>query len=451
MSIADYTSIPPYCDPTSNFLARVSSYFHVCIPTPLAFLSTLSGILSILSWLFAQLPQIYKNIQLQSTAGLSIFFLVEWCLGDATNLLGALFTDQATWQVVVAGYYVFVDVCLVFQFFWYTYTRPWLDGQSLHSAGSSVINDDESALINGLSPINSQFSQESEEYVSFYDDPPNGRHDTPAGPFKDSKNSQSRDVKRNSMPVNMPVRGLGIITEKSSPSTSVPSSTRIQVNMNANPFVPPRAIVYGATICALVAKTTASPTTKMPHILFRQSQDYEVAGTFLAWSSTALYLFSRFPQLYKNWSRKSTSGLSPLLFAAAFCGNFFYSLSLLTNPFAWNDFPPFGGHGWADSTGSDRQSWTLAALPFFLGAFGVLALDGAMGIQFWMYGERDVENIVKVRNSQYGDDGRWEVVSGYMRGWVPHLGPERKVTIAEGSQLLSRSRHSEYGTISYDG
>jgi hypothetical protein len=33
-----------------------------------------------------------------------------------------------------------------------------------------------------------------------------------------------------------------------------------------------------------------------------------------------LYLGSRPPQLYKNYQRKSTEGLSPLLFMAAFCG-----------------------------------------------------------------------------------------------------------------------------------
>src|SRR5271156_6462571 len=130
-------ALPDHCTPTTSSLLHFSSYFHVCIPTPLAFISTALGCLSIVSWLFAQLPQIYKNYQLQSTAGLSIFFLVEWCLGDATNLLGALLTRQATWQVIVASYYVFVDVCLVSQYFWYTYLKPTIEGQSLHSGASS--------------------------------------------------------------------------------------------------------------------------------------------------------------------------------------------------------------------------------------------------------------------------------------------------------------------------
>lgn len=153
-------SLPPHCSPTTPFLAEISTYLHLCIPTPLALLSSTLGTLSIVSWLFAQLPQIYKNYQIQSTAGLSIFFLVEWCLGDATNLLGALFTNQAGWQVVVAGYYVFVDVCLVWQYFWYTIIKPRIDGQSLHSASSSERGDTDADSINGLSPINSHFRDE---------------------------------------------------------------------------------------------------------------------------------------------------------------------------------------------------------------------------------------------------------------------------------------------------
>ena len=446
MSLVGSAALPTHCDPTSDFLTKVSNYFHVCLPTPLAFVSSLSGILSILSWLFAQLPQIYKNYQLQSTAGISIFFLVEWCLGDATNLLGALFTNQASWQVVVAGYYVFVDVCLVCQYFWYTYTRPWLDGQSLHSRGSSIIDDDDSELINGLSPINSNFSEEEgnfgDDVHSMSKKPDHFQSDLPK---KAQQQRESRGSNR-TQSARMSSHGLGIYSEKATQPTSAPVPAHVQVNLNSNPFIPPRTVVYGTTLYTLASAVAASPISQPPPSALSQSYDFEVAGTVLAWTSTVLYLFSRLPQLYKNWSRKSTSGLSPLLFAAAFSGNLFYSTSLLTSPYAWRDFGPYGGHGWAGPEGSNRREWVLAALPFFLGAFGVLALDAFMGVQFRMYGERDTEVVVKIRDSQHGE-GRWEVVSGYMRGWVPALGPERKVSVAEGSQLLSRSRVSEYGTL----
>jgi hypothetical protein len=88
----DRPSLPPHCEPAGEFLTALSITFHTCIPSYLALISTLLGTCSIISWLFAQLPQIYKNYKLKSTSGLSVYFLTEWLLGDLTNLLGCLFT-----------------------------------------------------------------------------------------------------------------------------------------------------------------------------------------------------------------------------------------------------------------------------------------------------------------------------------------------------------------------
>ena len=417
--------LPSHCTPTSQFLIGVSTYFHTCVPTPLAFASTLLGALSIVSWCFAQMPQIYKNHQLQSTAGLSIFFLSEWLLGDATNLVGALLTNQAAWQVVVAGYYVFVDVCLVIQFFWYTHIKPWTEGRPLHSAGSSMRGDDESDLINGLSPINTSFVEDSREYF-----------ESDAGSAKTSSEPRSANIPEVSQ----------ISCEKTS-SSSGPGSFRLQAGTNPNMLPSPRTMLYVATLCALVSTTQAAPINSEAAAA-ASTPASEIIGSVLSWSSCFLYLGSRIPQLYKNWLRRSTAGLSPLLFFAAFCGNFFYSASLLTSPNAWYDFGSYGGHGWAGPNGSNRVDWVQNAAPFFLGAAGVLALDAFMGVQFILYGEPEEEKIVKVRDS-YGRS-RWQRVNGWMRGWVPTVNSERKVPLAEGEALIRSSRelsrHS-YGAL----
>lgn len=456
MPVFSVTSIPDHCDPISDFLARVSDYFHVCIPTPLAFLSSLLGIFSIISWLFAQLPQIYKNYQLQSTAGLSIFFLVEWCLGDTANLVGALLTNQAAWQVVVAGYYVFVDLCLVSQYFWYTYTRPWLDGQSLHSEGSSYYGDDESDIINGLSPINTNFGFDDEQRVQ-ENEGPKQADGAPTKPADNSKLPDHAYEKAASTLRQEASNSADTFSEKSNSSATV-SRPLVEVHTRPSPLQSPRTLLYVSTLCALLSSATAFPapsstsSLSSAHVVHTNSL-VEIAGTVTSWLSAVLYLGSRIPQLVKNFRRKSTTGLSPLLFAAAFCGNLFYSTSLLTNPNAWNSFGPYGGHGWAGPRGSDRGAWVSAAIPFFLGAAGVLAMDGIMGIQFVVYGEMDQEKIVKVRDSE-GGPGRWELVSGWMRGWIPAVRAERQVSIAEGSALLTRSREmsrshvsEEYGTF----
>lgn len=431
LSIFDQ-SLPPHCTPTTPFLTNLSTYFHSCVPTPLAFISTLLGSLSIISWLFAQMPQIYKNYQLKSTAGLSIFFLTEWLLGDATNLVGALLTKQASWQIVVASYYVFVDLCLVIQYFWYTHYVHWKYEGSLHSAGSSEFGDADSDIINGLSPINTNFHE-----------------DEATGTVEDVQITQ-----RQSNPIDTPHFNQVNFEKGKENSAAVLFNDKGVGNWLATPS--PRTLMYAATLASMANPANANPIPislqSTLHISSARNP-MEVAGTIISWCSTLLYLGSRLPQLYKNWSRQSTAGLSPLLFFAAFCGNFFYSTSMITNPSAWNDFEPYGGYGWADGDGSRRWEWVARAAPFFLGAAGVLGLDAMMGVQFLMYGERE-EKIVKVRDS-YGHT-RWQRVDGWMRGWIPTIaGRERTVDPSESQRLIretqdlsmSRSRYGEYGTL----
>ena len=49
----------------------------------------------------------------------------------------------------------------------------------------------------------------------------------------------------------------------------------------------------------------------------------------------------------------------------------------------------------------------------------MLGLDGAMGVQFLMFGEEAA--VVRVRDQR--GRGRWRRVSGWMRGWIPSASP----------------------------
>ncbi|TGZ76530.1 hypothetical protein EX30DRAFT_344798 [Ascodesmis nigricans] len=130
-------SLPSHCVPTSPFLESVSIYFSTCLPTPLTFFSYTCGLLSIISWLFAQLPQIIKNYQRKSVDGLSLGFLAIWLAGDVGNMLGAMWTRQMMFQQIVGTYYVFVDVVLVSQWMWYYGQKPLqvVDAVAIGSSG----------------------------------------------------------------------------------------------------------------------------------------------------------------------------------------------------------------------------------------------------------------------------------------------------------------------------
>ncbi|KAL9060002.1 MAG: hypothetical protein Q9162_000852 [Coniocarpon cinnabarinum] len=410
--------LPGHCTPVTPFLETVSTTFNTCLPTPLAFASTLVGTLSIFSWLFAQFPQIVRNYQNQSVAGLSIFFLTEWLLGDLSNLLGALLTNQATWQVIIGAYYCFVDVLLVSQWIWYEKLRHgkplkriWLPRRK---KGKAVVDDAITQRRQMVGEITAQQQEELEE----------------GGPVTITRraSAEPRDIPTSKALAlgedmfRIPVYGT------MSPSTSLACSaanrtiTRIQQGQSI-PAASPRTVLLVTMIFAVVAR--ASPMSKNTvHVYdIDETSRAFVVGEVLSWCSTILYLLSRLPQLIFNYRRKSTSGLSPTLFAAAFCGNLFYSTSLALNPNAWSSFEPYGGHGWADSSGSNRHEWVLAALPFFLGAAGVLGLDGAVGVQFWLYGEgaNGQEQVVVVQERASAKEKAMRVrkVSGWMRGWQP--------------------------------
>jgi uncharacterized protein with PQ loop repeat len=54
----------------------------------------------------------------------------------------------------------------------------------------------------------------------------------------------------------------------------------------------------------------------------------ENVGETLAWITSSIYIFGRFPQIYKNWKLRSTQGLSIWMFIFTMLGNGFYLFSI---------------------------------------------------------------------------------------------------------------------------
>jgi hypothetical protein len=354
-------------------------------------------------------------------------------LGDFGNLLGAQFTHQAPWQVAIGSYYVFVDVCLVLQWIWYekfkhghAVFRIRRGEDSQHGDGSSGRRDMERAVIEGM-PVYSDEEESGSDDASGEDNP-------------DSKTRPKIIFRAPTFQ-----RQRGEKGEKSlSSSSGSPMIHRLGASSSPMPSPSPRTILF---IACLIAMAQAKPIPgDLQYGVTSGPTRLEIAGTILSWTSTVLYLGSRLPQLFKNWRRKSTAGLSPHLFIAAFCGNLFYSSALATNPCAWYDFGAYGGGGWVGGDGSDRTAWVLAALPFFLGAFGVLGLDFSVGVQFLMY-SNTAEKLVVEEHEGNGRRSHWRRVSGWMRGWVPSSMSEAKS--GEQESLMGRSgQHGEgYGAL----
>ncbi|KAL9584992.1 MAG: hypothetical protein Q9212_001789 [Teloschistes hypoglaucus] len=426
-------NIPEHCDPTNSLLAFLSSSFHTCVPIPLALLSTTLGTLSFVAWLFAQLPQVVKNYQLQSASGLSIYFLAEWLLGDLANLLGALLTRQAAWQVVVATYYVTVDVMLVAQYIWYSYYKQWR-GKSL---------DVEEEGYNGYDGDASREALLGTNQPSDPSAPMNMKRGT--GDKNDDDQRSAMQPKSTGNSLFRSLNNSWSWKEKNLPSSSCRSIRRPAHSPTTG--VSPNTLLVMCLIFAVVSRASPLDILSQKHsTTAEEPNSYELAGKVLSWTSTLCYLGSRLPQIYKNYKRSSTSGLAPSLFIAAFFGNLFYSTSLLTSPLAWTDAPPYGLHGWAGPEGNDRMEWIVRAAPFFLGAAGVLFMDAIIGFQFLSLGDGESAAAKMVVVDDGRGRSRWRRMKGWMRGWVPSPGPKTRngveTPLLEGRRSEDERRYS---------
>uniref|UniRef100_A0A3P8SK40 Lysosomal amino acid transporter 1 homolog n=1 Tax=Amphiprion percula TaxID=161767 RepID=A0A3P8SK40_AMPPE len=96
----------------------------------------------------------------------------------------------------------------------------------------------------------------------------------------------------------------------------------------------------------------------------------EIIGFSIGSISSVLYLCSRLPQMYTNFKRKSTEGVSYFLFALVILGNTTYGLSvLLKNP----------------DQGQGESSYLVHHLPWLIGSLGTLSLDLIISVQFLIY------------------------------------------------------------------
>ncbi|KAK7145638.1 hypothetical protein R3I93_013392 [Phoxinus phoxinus] len=96
----------------------------------------------------------------------------------------------------------------------------------------------------------------------------------------------------------------------------------------------------------------------------------EIIGFVIGSFSSVLYLCSRLPQMYTNYRRKSTEGVSFFLFALVILGNTTYGISvILKNP----------------DLGQGETSYLVHHLPWLIGSLGTLSLDLIISVQFMKY------------------------------------------------------------------
>ncbi|EFC36635.1 predicted protein [Naegleria gruberi] len=116
-----YCECYPHTKGKDHYNIAIALIFRQCFYSNSDVASYVIGWLSILTSMISLFPQIIKNFTLKSSAGLSIYVFVIWMIGDITNLVGCILTNQLATQIYLAAYYVAMDVIIISQYIWYEF------------------------------------------------------------------------------------------------------------------------------------------------------------------------------------------------------------------------------------------------------------------------------------------------------------------------------------------
>lgn len=105
--------------------------------------------ISLMSWICAQLPQIYTNYKNKSADGISPLFLLLWFMGDFLSFTSCLLNDVVLkFQVYLSLFFIGNDIMLCFQYYYYNSIYPKRHG-SIYSPLDSTRkhNDDDNGPV----------------------------------------------------------------------------------------------------------------------------------------------------------------------------------------------------------------------------------------------------------------------------------------------------------------
>lgn len=239
-------------------------------------LSGVFGSISLVAWICVILPQLFANFKAKSADGLSMAFLIVWLLGDATNLMGALFTRLAPTAIILPCYFVLADVVLILQCIYYN---------NLNKRRAAAQLQEEVAEASEDSPL-----------------------------LRRSSSLRSRDAEE---PSKLPAEDDAAAT----------GTTNTWVNNTLSLLA-----VYGVGCAAWFisykagAWDTKEPAPDAPEEV---ENPLEIAGLTLGYISAVCYLCARIPQIIKNYKEKSCEGLALLFFMLSLTGNLTYGTSLV--------------------------------------------------------------------------------------------------------------------------
>jgi len=277
------------CDPLtmngSPFNQFIAEYFNTCAYSTADIVAFAFGIINIICWMFAQMPQPVESYQNKTCGNLSWSFLAIWLLGDITNLVGSIFTNQSTILVYTAVYFTLMDIVVL--------------GQTVYYETCYKSNQ--------------------------------RRHDTPLSSPASDYNTITLNISEGT-PLLAKAAYVPVVIVSIIALTQFDLASASPIDLITSTSTPPDDVIPIIPYCN-------------SHGV--QSALYRWAGTISAWICGILYFTARIPQIIVIHKEKSAYGVSFALFAISFAANLFYGISILlpdttdvySSDFFWNTVP----------------------------------------------------------------------------------------------------------------
>ncbi|KMZ59177.1 hypothetical protein ZOSMA_6G01080 [Zostera marina] len=327
----------------------VDRYFHDCLCSSKDDFSFLLGMVSLLFWTVAEIPQIVTNFRNKSGHGVSFGLLFTWVIGDIFNLLGCMLEPVTLpTQLYTALLYTTVTTILVLQTLYYAYCCKYGELQQQDENISKEDNNDDGPsqgstfdqTNNPIPTIRQPFITSSPRKEMFYtsarslasgETPPRG------SPFF--------QVKSDPMPPPILLHGSSSSEEEEEEEERTrnpsPQPSESSSRMRRDPS---RSVGYGGALLAAAASLPSKTNALMKGQMLllgnrfmqeKEEEESNAIGLWLGWIMAVIYMGGRLPQIFLNIKRESVEGVNPFMFLFALIANVTYVGSILVRSVEW--------------------------------------------------------------------------------------------------------------------
>ncbi|KAM3286315.1 putative vacuolar amino acid transporter YPQ2 [Capsicum chacoense] len=306
----------------------VNLYLKDCLCNVRDEFSFVFGLISLICWAVAEIPQIITNFRTKSSHGVSLFFLLGWVFGDIFNLVGCLL-EPATLptQLYTAVLYTATTIILVLQVLYYDYFyKCWK--RSADDSGQ----EGEEVLKKPLKPEKTRDSgipipvRSTSRRMDFYYTSARSLAGSSTPPFRS-----------NLRPIASDPSAVGLNHDYSSDDDTTDPPLNVSVSQ-------PKPVPRSAGYAAFLATSSGLPhQTKAlivglggRKLLQEHGTEHSALGQCLGWMMAAVYMGGRLPQIWLNIKRGSVEGLNPFMFVFALIANVTYVGSILLRSTEWS-------------------------------------------------------------------------------------------------------------------